>query len=256
MYGALIGYTGFVGGNLARQARFTDVYNSRNVEMIAGRQFDILVCAAAPGVKWKANADPENDRLAIARLQGHLAQVKVKKLVLISTVDVYRQPAGVDEETPIDSAQLAPYGQHRFELEQFVSSRFDALVVRLPALFGPGLKKNIIYDFLHGNCLDKIHCDSVFQFYAIDRLWTEIQRALDYGLKLINFATEPVSVAEVAEHGFGWSFRNRLEVPPAHYDMKTRFAHLYGGCRGYLHQKEEVLTALREFVQSQQGRAA
>jgi hypothetical protein len=256
MQSALIGFTGFVGGNLARQASFTDLYNSQNVETIAGRQFDLLVCAAAPGAKWKANAEPENDRRAIARLQGCIARARAKKLVLISTVDVYRQPVEVDEETSIDPAQVAPYGQHRYELEQFVSSRFDTLVVRLPALFGLGLKKNIVYDFMHGNCVDKIHCESVFQFYAMNRLWGDICRALECGLKLINLATEPVAVYEVAERGFGWSFRNKPDTPPARYDMKTRFAHLYGSSGGYLYQKEQVLAALVDFVRSSKVHAA
>ena len=61
MNSALIGYTGFVGGNLLRQFAFTDLYNSTNIETIAGRAYDLIVCAGAPGVMWKANKEPALD---------------------------------------------------------------------------------------------------------------------------------------------------------------------------------------------------
>ena len=51
---ALIGYSGFVGGNLLRQRSFDACFNSSNIEAIAGRSFDLVVCAGAPAEKWKA----------------------------------------------------------------------------------------------------------------------------------------------------------------------------------------------------------
>ena len=41
----LIGYTGFVGGNLLRQSEFQKLYNSSNIAEIQEQQFDYLVCA-------------------------------------------------------------------------------------------------------------------------------------------------------------------------------------------------------------------
>ena len=52
----LIGYTGFVGGNLARQYAFDDCYNSRNIEQIRGRSYDLVVCCGVSAVKWQAKA--------------------------------------------------------------------------------------------------------------------------------------------------------------------------------------------------------
>ena len=48
---ALIGSTGFVGGNLQRQAAFDDGYHSRNIESLAGKSYDLIVCAGAPAVQ-------------------------------------------------------------------------------------------------------------------------------------------------------------------------------------------------------------
>ena len=42
---ALIGHTGFVGGNIAANAQFTDCYNSKNIAEIRGKSYDMIVCA-------------------------------------------------------------------------------------------------------------------------------------------------------------------------------------------------------------------
>lgn len=249
---ALIGHTGFVGGNLLRQTDFTDCFNSKNIRDIAGRSYDLLVCSGARAEKWKANKDPEADRRHIDELMAQLAGVAVERLILISTVDVYPEPLGVDEATPIDLERSMPYGRHRRLLEMLAEHRPDALIVRLPGLFGPGLKKNIIYDFIHVNAVDNIHADSQFQFYNLAHLWRDIQTALKNELKLVNFATEPVTVAEVARQAFSRDFQNRPPGAPAKYDMKSRHCALYGGSNGYLYSRPQVLAELKQFVANQE----
>lgn len=251
MSSALVGSTGFVGGNLLRQTSFDALYHSSDIETIRGRSFDLLVCAGARAEKWLANKEPERDIAGIRRLMDCLAEVQAKHVVLISTVDVYPVPVGVDESTPIDPAANTAYGRHRYELERFVNDRFNTTTVRLPGLFGPGLKKNIIYDLIHGNATDAICPDSVYQFYDLTRLWADIETTRKGGLALANFATEPVSVREVARAGFDIDFENPKATTPARYDMRTRHAALFGGANGYLAGKAQVLSAIHRFVQSQ-----
>ncbi len=245
---ALIGSTGFVGGTLLRQAAFDDLYHSRNIEEIVGRTYDLLVCAAMPAEKWKANREPERDRATLDRLTGCLAQVRAEQVVLISTVDVYPIPLGVDESTPIDPRAAAPYGRHRYLLEEFVRERFPATVVRLPGLFGPGLRKNAVFDLLTGNMLQAIAPDSVFQFYPLTRLWQDIATARAAGLPLVNFAVEGTSVREVAAEAFGMDFHNDTPRPAVRYDMRTLHHGLYGGAGGYMLGRGDVLAAMRAFV--------
>ncbi len=46
-----------------------------------------------------------------------------------------------------DTDGLPAYGRDRLQLEQWVREDFnDALIVRLPALYGAGLKKNFLFD--------------------------------------------------------------------------------------------------------------
>lgn len=243
---ALIGYTGFVGSNLLRQGKFDALFHSRNIDEIRGQSFDMIVCAGVPAVKWLANKDPVADRACLQRLKDAMQEAKTTKLVHISTVDVYGDCSGKDESVaPTDAT---PYGAHRLELEAFLSDRFDTMVMRLPGLFGQGLKKNIIFDFLNQNDVQKIDSRAVFQFYHLDRLTRDLEAALRAGLRLVHAATEPVSVAEVAERGFGRRFENHLPAPPPRYDLHTRHASLFGGVNPYFCGKDEVLNGIASFV--------
>ena len=176
MSSALIGHTGFVGTNLRAAVPFDVLVNSTNVEELRGRSFDLIVCAGVRAEKWKANQNPDADRAGIRALTDALEGVTAKRFVLISTVDVYPNPIAVDEATPIDPAQTSAYGRHRLELELFARARFETLVVRLPGLFGPGLRKNVVFDLLHGNQVEKIHPGGVYQYYNLDRLWADAPR--------------------------------------------------------------------------------
>lgn len=249
MKNAIIGYTGFVGSNLINQSKYDYFYNSQNINEIEGKKLDLLVCSGAYAAKWIANQEPIKDRENIQYLINCLQQVKSKKVILISTVDVYKSPNQVNEDTPIILEGLHYYGKHRRELEIFVQDNFDALIVRLPGLFGQGLKKNIIYDFIHNNMLDKICPDSVFQFYNLAHLWQDIQTALSHNLSLLNLATEPTSVREVAQKAFGFEFNNQAELTPVYYDMQTKYSDLFQGTKsGYIYDKNQVLAELKNFV--------
>ncbi len=247
----LLGYTGYVGSTLLAQTQFDGLYNSKNIESIKGKEYDLAICAAAPAVKWKANQFPVEDLENINKLMNALKDVKTNKFVLISTVDVYQKPVDVDEFTFIDPGLIEPYGKHRFYLEQYIRENFaDTLIIRLPGLFGKGLKKNFIYDIIHNNALHLTHYRSEFQFYNMNRIWIDIQVALKHKLSLVNFATEPVSAEEIAHQSVGLAFENVTEKSPVRYNMKSKFAHAFNpnASEGYMSSKEEVLSEIRSFI--------
>ena len=244
----LIGHTGFVGSNLARQTRFDATYNSSNIESIAGQEFDLLVVSGVRAEKWIANANPEQDREGIDRLVGALKTVRAKQLMLISTVDVFVPPIEVDESTPVQTLGLHPYGMHRYELEQRLAGQFPTLVARLPGLYGAGIKKNVIHDFLKNHETHKIDSRGIFQFYGLHRLWKDLEAAASASLELVHFPTEPVSVAEVALVAFGREFTNHVAASPARYDVRTKHSALLGGVGPYLESKAAELESIRLFV--------
>jgi nucleoside-diphosphate-sugar epimerase len=251
---ALIGYTGFVGGNLLRQRSFDATFNSSNIEEISGRSFDLVVCAGARAEKWKANADPERDLDNIERLTRALEHVSARKLVVISTVDVFAQPIDVDEASPTPMTNLHAYGRNRRRLEQIAAGRFDATIVRLPGLYGPGLKKNAIHDLLYQHEIAKIDSRGVFQFYDVMRLWSDITIAIDNELPLVHLPTAPVSIAEVARRAFDMDFTNEITPMPARYDVRTRYAQLFGGAHCYIQSAAEELAGIKAFAAAERSR--
>ena len=252
---ALVGHTGFVGSNLQRQRPFDALFNSKNIAEISGRTFDEVVCAAAPAEKWKANKDPVADREAIERLTSALSTVRASRLILISTIDVYPTPRNVDERTPIDPALAAPYGKHRLLLEQFARDRFAATIIRLPALFGQGLKKNAVFDLLHDNDVHKIDGRGVFQFYNLEHLTADMDRALAAGIGLLNVATEPVSVREIAGRFFARELRDGESPLAPCYDFRSVHASVWDGSDGYLYTQATVMGELEDFIGRARGSA-
>lgn len=249
---ALVGYSGFVGSTLLKQAAFESLYRSTNIGEIAGERFDTVVCAGAPAQKWIANREPKADLEKIEGLIAHLKSMTCKTFVLISTVDVFKNPLCVDEATPVDEDGLHPYGLHRRMLENFVENHFpNYLIVRLPGLIGPGLRKNVIFDFLNDNNLHSIDSRGVFQFYPMVNLWYDIKTALDAGLKLVHLTAEPVSVADVSAQGFGKPFELAQANSPATYDLRTRYADIYGASGHYQYSRRETIQAVRAYAQSE-----
>ena len=250
MTAALLGYPGFVGGNLHRQAPFDGLYNSKNIDAIRGRRFELVVISAAPAAKWIANREPEQDLATITALCDLLETFQADQAILISTVDVYPAPVGVDERSPIDREACQHYGRHRLLLEDFVRERFDAYVARLPGLFGQGLKKNVIFDYLNDNETNKIDTRNVFQFYSLEHLWDDIQRMLSQDIRLLNFATEPVVTADVARVCTGREIINEILDRPVRYDFRSTHAQAWGGRDGYLYSRQQVLDDLERYVAS------
>ena len=146
---ALIGATGVVGQSLLSE-QITHPFHSRNIDQIKGQSFDTVLCAAAPGSMVEANTAPDRDKARIDGLIDHLAQVQTRQFVLISSVAVLAEFAGQDDEdTQAFQTELA-YGRNRRALEVFCADHFErCLILRLPALFGPGLKKNFLFDMLN-----------------------------------------------------------------------------------------------------------
>jgi len=249
---ALVGATGYVGQSLLAQHSFSHQYSSKNIAEIQKQKFSLVVCCAAPAKKWIANRQPEADRQNIETLIASLETVTCDQFVLISTVDVFKLPLAVSEASPVDEQGLHAYGLHRRLLEKFVENHFsNHLIVRLPGLVGPGLRKNVVFDFLHQNNLHEIDSRGVFQFYPMVNLWYDIQTALKAGLSLVHLTAEPVRVATIAEQGFNRIFAQEIVTHPATYDMRTEYAALFGGTGTYQYSQRESIQAIRAYAQSE-----
>lgn len=299
-----MGYTGFVGSNIYAAGDFDAVYNSKNIEKAYGTEPDLLIYAGLRAEKYLANNAPEKDMELIYQAEKNIMRIAPKKLVLISTIDVFKAPRNVDENSVIDTENLHPYGYNRYQLEIWVRENYpDSLIIRLPGLFGQNIKKNFIYDYINVipfmlkeekfrelagkdseiaeyyelqengfyrvnvpenkkeelkakfkalgfSALNFTDSRSVYQFYNLGRLWSDIQIALNKGIKLWHPATEPVSAGEVFKHLTGTDFVNELKGIPANYDYRTIYAKEFGGTDKYICDKKQVLDEIKGFIQN------
>lgn len=300
---AIVGYTGFVGSNIYASGQFDAAYNSRNIQDAFGTNPDLLVYAGMRAEKFLANAQPEKDYALVEEAERNIEKICPKKLVLISTIDVFKSPLGVDEKSVVETEGLNAYGYNRYRLENWARENYpDALIIRLPGLFGRNIKKNFIYDLINivpsmlknekfqelsaresslkewympqdngfykvkplaaeekenlkkvflglgFSALNFTDSRSRFQFYNLERLWKDIQLAMQAEIRLLHPATEPVSVGELYEYITGKVFVNELKATPADYDYRTLHAEVFGGKDGYIENKSAVMEQVRRFV--------
>lgn len=246
---ALIGHTGFVGSNLKQQYNFTDLYNSKNFQDMKDKEYDLVVCAGVSAVKWMANKEPQKDLEGIRALQNILSTIKTNQFILISTIDVYATTQILNEEFDCSSISNHAYGTHRLAFEKYCTKKFDdCTVVRLPGLFGNGLKKNVIYDLLNNNCLEMINTKSSYQYYYLKYLWKDIQIAIDNDIQLINLFTEPVPTLDIISTFFPDKIVGQEAVAEGHYNLHTKHANSWGKKSDYIYSKKEMLEQLSEFI--------
>ena len=147
---AIVGYDGFVGSNIVRKVKFDQLYNKANIEEAYGSEPDLLIYAGVPAEVYYANKYPEKDLEIVNNAINNIKKIKPKKIVLISSVNVYPNNEQGDENKKVDLEDLEPYGKNRRILENWVKENLkDYLIVRLPGLFGKGIKKNFIYDLIN-----------------------------------------------------------------------------------------------------------
>jgi len=252
MNNALIGYTGFVGGNILEQNDFDQLYNSKNFQEMRNKNFDEVVCAGVSAVKWVANKEPDVDRNNIKQLEDVLSSISADRFVLISTIDVYPDTYGKDESFDCSLVENDSYGAHRLEFEKFCMESFsNCFIIRLPGLFGNGLKKNVIYDLVNHNCLEMINPASSFQYYDLKNIWSDIKKAISSELHLVNLFTEPVKTQTIIDRFFSDEKFDDLAsspAPEAHYALKSIYAAQWGGENGYIYSESQVLAQLDDFI--------
>lgn len=248
---AIVGYTGFVGSNLLSFYHFDHFYNSKNFHKAKGQSFDTLFFCGVPAVKWLANKFPEDDDATMATLKSILGTIQVNKIILISTIDVYEyvDNSCLHEDYDCDWVHNHTYGRNRYLFELFVQQQFPnkCHIIRLPALFGKGLKKNVIYDLIHGNQVENISTKTKFQWYDLGWLKKDIDYIIDENISLANLFTEPletIRILELFHYPIETFDKNQSALT---YNLKTKHT-----SSGYIRTKEEVLHNIKCFLHNEQ----
>ena len=243
----LIGNTGLVGKTIQKYENFDYYFNSSNIndfEDIVSDE-DELFLSCLPATKWLVNKNLSNDMDNMYNIIKTISTKSYSKVVLISTIDVYNDsPIGVDETYSPNISKLS-YGNNRYIFELMVREyvkTYDLKIFRLPALFNNLIKKNVLYDLIHNNNVNQINQNSIFQWYNIDNLISDIHKfSNEYPTETIfNLFTEPIHTSDIVElfpHHID-KVQNGLKIM---YNYKTKFG-------GYIDKKYNVLNEIKKLI--------
>jgi nucleoside-diphosphate-sugar epimerase len=188
---AVIGAGGFVGSafasHIGRHSGVELVEVTRgNYDRAAGAPRDIVIDASCNSRKYLAEENPFDEfALSVSHRLQTLRDFPADLQLHISSVDVYgdlSSPRTTTENTMSNLEGASNYGFHKLLAEQLVR-RYSKnwLILRLAGMVGPGLRKNPVYDILHGNPL-RIHPDSQYQFMTTADVaqigWTLVERRI------------------------------------------------------------------------------
>jgi len=158
----VIGGRGFVGSAIVRRCEALGlehaVIDRASYASYVGRRCALLVNANGNSRKPLAAKEPLAEFDASVRsVRASLEDFSFDCYVHLSSCDVYpdcSSPETTREEQPLDPAAQSPYGFHKYLAEQCVRHGAGKHVIfRLGGFVGPGLKKNAIFDILHGGPL-------------------------------------------------------------------------------------------------------
>ena len=191
----LVGSTGFVGGNLLAKHTFAAVCHSSDITAQYGTRPDLCIYAGVPAAMFLANADPEADLAVMRAARENIRQIAPKRLVLISSIAVLADSRGVYEDSPAQDTEALPaYGKNRLQLERWVREDFpDALIVRLPALYGAGIRKNFLFD-LHTITPAMLRPEKYSELAAKSPLVKSAYTLADNGFYKLNGTADPAAL--------------------------------------------------------------
>ena len=102
---------------------------------------------------------------------------------------------GVYEDSPAQDTEALPaYGKNRLQLERWVREDFpDALIVRLPALYGAGIRKNFLFD-LHTITPAMLRPEKYSELAAKSPLVKSAYTLADNGFYKLNGTADPAAL--------------------------------------------------------------
>lgn len=234
----LVGSTGLIGSVLREYHDFDCRFNSENIHLapLLKEDIDRLYLACLPAEKWKANQAPAADFDNMYHVLTKIRLLRPKEIILYSTIDVYCQTYKYVENYP--EIHDIDYGSVRYIFELLVKATFPEAIItiiRLPALFHKRIKKNILFDLLNKNNVEKINANSCYQWYDLNDLWAHTE-ACEKG-RVHQWFPEPIETLEIIDKWFAWA---RKVV-----DCGARIEYNYAP---YSASKEETMKKMEAFI--------
>lgn len=248
----LIGNTGLIGTTLKDSITFDYEFNSSNINELLNLDINDscdLYLACLPATKWKVNQQPQQDLDNILNILNIISKKRYNRIILYSTIDVYTNcPLCADETHPL-SITTPEYGSNRLLFEKLVQSSMiynKLLILRLPALFGKHIKKNILYDLLNNNNICNINYNSSYQWYNLNNLFDDTTHCLNLSFNnilTINLFTEPIHTSRILELFNVNKTEVNCDSKNIEYNFKTNSNPI-----GYIMAADQVLNQIKDFI--------
>jgi len=245
----LIGYTGLVGKHILNNAEHNIdfIYNTKNINEIKNKEFDLLICSCLSGNKRIVNENSTDDFNNVIFLMNVLNTIKVNKLILISTIEVYDKNF-IDESHNIDSTKLNPYGRNRYIFENYCNKKFNSYIIRLPVIFGKGIKKNVIFDLVNKK-FEYINLNDIIQFYDLNNIYTDIIKIINNDLKISNLISEPILIKTLAKDIFNINLDHNNKNNLRNYNIYSIHYKLWNNSIDrYLYNKTQIYTSITDYL--------
>lgn len=206
---AVIGAQGFIGANLcehlqAKGMRVTPMTHNTRLETFADAVFDSVYFCAGNAKTFLSSKEPTHClNKSVTELYRYLTQLKYIKFILVSSITVYPEKlAEKCEDIDLGLNNLSLYGAHKLLAERYVKEFAGSWVIaRASGFFGPGLKKNLLYDLKTGQTNIYLQEDSWIDYMPIsffcDALRTLAERAHNVVINVGSAA--PLSVRELID---------------------------------------------------------
>ncbi len=170
----VIGAGGFIGVNMVaylKNAGFTvqEAFRDTSREDLARTTFDLVFNCAGNSKTWLSERDPltclqEN----VVNLVGDLNGLRFGVWVQISSNTVYATEE-TQEDSPIMTEKIGTYAFHKLLGEHYTRHLADKwLVLRPTGFFGPGLKKNLLFDLRDNASQIFYTLDSFIDFLPVE----------------------------------------------------------------------------------------
>ncbi|KAL9650897.1 hypothetical protein ABK040_016834 [Willaertia magna] len=175
---------------------------------------------------------------------------------------------GKDEDYDCGQKDNHAYGKNRLYLEKFIAETFANHFLSFDFLhyFGPRLAKNYIYDLMHNNNLNQINPNTSFQWYNVERMWSDIQTVLKYNeehkgseVRLLNLFPEPLHTSAFVKALFA-DKADQLKNPidenkiDFSYDLYTKYGKTLFNNENphYIDTAQNVLQQIISYVKKEQ----
>jgi hypothetical protein len=248
----LIGNTGLIGTTLKDNIKFDYEFNSKNIHELLNLDIDLnttdLYLCCLPATKWLVNQDPSKDFDNIMNIIDILSKKEYKNIILYSTIDIYQNAPLYSDESYIPKIDTLNYGNNRYIFEQLIKKTLtykNLLIIRLPALFGKHIKKNILFDLLNNNQIEKINYNSKYQWYDLDNLVKDTNNCLGITNEflIINLFPEPIETSEIIKL-FNLN-KSSVDIKSKEIIYDYRVSSTNGG---YIEDKNSILKNIEKFI--------